>query len=202
MMATVDSEKGAAVVAAGSLTLVLPDVDIWVRAFSRHHPDPLVVHAFGVVVAERRVVLAGAVAQQVLARLRDDAAAARMEALLDAFPLVRAVAADHRRAAALMRMRPAAGAPHAGVPGAAAALLWAQAERVGGVGEVGVPCDLIFWHILVFCCLSNRARSRSGPPLICLERPSRLINGRGDGVEAKKDLKKRLPTQVDRQPPG
>ena len=126
-MATVDSEKGAAVVAAGSLTLVLPDVDIWVRAFSRHHPDPLVVHAFGVVVAERRVVLAGAVAQQVLARLRDDAAAARMEALLDAFPLVRAVAVDHRRAAALMRMRPAGGAP-----GAAAALLWAQAERVGG----------------------------------------------------------------------
>jgi hypothetical protein len=120
------------VVAAGSLTLVLPDVDIWVRAFSRHHPDPLVVHAFGVVVAERRVVLAGAVAQQVLARLRDDAAAARMETLLDAFPLVRAVAADHRRAAALMRLRPAAGAPHVGVPGAAAALLWAQAERVGG----------------------------------------------------------------------
>ncbi len=139
---------GAGEGAPGALTLVLPDVDIWLRAFSRHQPDPLVVHAFGRAVGERRVVLVGAVQQQVLARLRDEGAAARMAALLAAFPLLRAVGADHRRAAELMRR----GGP-GGAPGAGAALLWAQAERVRGVvwsrearwvawGRAGCPVSL------------------------------------------------------------
>ena len=62
----------------GPIELLLPDVDIWLRAYSRQDPDPLVVHAFSRHVLARGVILVGLVRQALLARTRDSRQFARL----------------------------------------------------------------------------------------------------------------------------
>ena len=110
-----------------ALALLLPDVDIWLRAYSRQDPDPLVVHAFSRHVLARTVLLVGLVRQALLARTRDSRQFARLEDALAGFPDLPVQPRDHRRAAVLVqRLRAAqlAVSPWQ-------ALLWAVAERIG-----------------------------------------------------------------------
>ncbi len=113
--------------AGGTLELLLPDVDIWLRAYSRQDPDPLVVHAFSRHVVARSVLLVGLMRQALLARTRDSRQFARLEDALAGFPDLPVQPRDHRRAALLIqRLRAAqlALSPWQ-------ALLWAIAERSG-----------------------------------------------------------------------
>ena len=106
--------------------LVLPDVDIWIKAFSRQGPDPLVVHAFARHVQDRRIYLIGLVRQALLARSRDARQFARLDEVLSGFPDLPVQARDHRRAAVLiqrLRAQQLALSPWQ-------ALLWAVAERL------------------------------------------------------------------------
>ena len=48
---------------------VIPDCDVWVRAFGRLDPDPRTVHAFRELVRARRVLTLGWIRQDLLARL-------------------------------------------------------------------------------------------------------------------------------------
>ena len=111
------------------LVPVLPDLDIWLKALSRQHPDPLGVHGFKQAVEARRVFLFGLVRQALLARVRDDRQFVRLERALSAFPDLPVLARDHVRAAAIIR----------GLRGKVAAvtpwqaLMWAVAERVPAV---------------------------------------------------------------------
>ena len=108
--------------------ILLPDVDIWLRAFSRQDPDPLVVHAFSRHVQMRAVVLVGLVRQSLLARTRDSRQFARLEDALAGFPDLPVLTRDHRRAALLVqRLR---GSQMTLSPWQA--LLWAIDERIGG----------------------------------------------------------------------
>lgn len=107
---------------------VLPDLDIWLKAFSRQDPDPLVVHGFKRGVERRQVFLLGLVRQALLARTRDDRQFARLTRVLSGFPDVTVLAADHVRAAALIqsqRRQRRTLSPWQ-------ALMWAVAERSGG----------------------------------------------------------------------
>jgi hypothetical protein len=111
---------------AATLELVLPDIDIWLKAFSRQGPDPMVVHAFRRQVQERRVLLVGMVRQALLARSRDARQFARLDEVLSGFPDLPVQARDHRRAAMLiqrLRSQQLALSPWQ-------ALLWAVAERL------------------------------------------------------------------------
>lgn len=111
---------------AGTLELLLPDVDIWLKAFSRQGPDPLVVHAFRRHVQERSILLVGLVRQALLARSRDARQLARLDEVLSGFPDLPVQARDHRRAAVLiqrLRAQQVALSPWQ-------ALLWAVAERL------------------------------------------------------------------------
>jgi len=107
---------------------LVPDVDIWVRAFSRNDPDPLVVHAFGNYVRNRQVFLVGWVRQGLLARVRDERGASRLAWVLGAWPDLPLLAADHERAASLQRSMRGRGTP---LP-SWTALMWATAERLQG----------------------------------------------------------------------
>lgn len=108
---------------------VLPDLDIWLKAFSRQHPDPLVVHGFKRGVEHRQVFLLGLVRQALLARTSDTRQFDRLTRVLSGFPDVTVLAGDHLRAAqliqALRRQRRGLSPWQA--------LLWAVAERSGGV---------------------------------------------------------------------
>lgn len=107
---------------------VLPDLDIWLRAFSRQDPDPLVVHGFKRGVERRQVFLLGLVRQALLARTGDDRQFARLTRVLSGFPDVTVLASDHVRAAELiqsLRRQRRGLSPWQ-------ALLWAVAERSGG----------------------------------------------------------------------
>ena len=106
---------------------VLPDFDIWIRAFGRLDPDPRVVHAFREAVRARRVLSVGWVRQGLLARLDDERQATRLEWILSGYPEVIVSPDDHVRAAELMRRLRRAGVTLAGP----AALLWTIAERIG-----------------------------------------------------------------------
>ncbi|GEM_PF-4622712 len=111
-----------------SIDILLPDVDVWMRAFSRQHPDPLVVHAFSRRVQARSVVLVGLVRQALLARTHDNRQFARLEEALAGFPDLPVQSRDHRRAAVLVqRLR----ASHMALS-PWQALLWAIAERIRG----------------------------------------------------------------------
>jgi hypothetical protein len=108
---------------------VLPDLDIWLKAFSRQHPDPLVVHGFKGGVERRQVFLFGLVRQALLARTSDNRQFDRLVRVLSGFPDVTVLPDDHLRAAALiqsLRRQRRTLSPWQ-------ALLWAVAERSGGV---------------------------------------------------------------------
>jgi hypothetical protein len=104
--------------------LILPDSDIWIRAFSRTDPDPGVVHAIGQLLPRRRLLLAGPVCQEVLARTRNDRQMARLAWILAAFPTL-GIAADDYLAAADLAVR----LPQR--PSHQQALLWTVAQRHG-----------------------------------------------------------------------
>jgi len=108
---------------------ILPDADIWLRAFSRSDPDPLVVHSFARHVRDRRIFLIGWVRQALLARVRDERQFTRLAWVLSAFPDLPLLPQDHERAAQTtrrMREIQVAASPWT-------ALVWAVAERLDGV---------------------------------------------------------------------
>lgn len=122
------SQPSASGAPGAGLVPILPDLDVWLRAFSRQAPEPLIVHAFARHIADRRVLLLGWVRQGLLARAADERQLARLAWLLGGFGDLRVQPADHDRAAQLvraMRGREIALAPWP-------ALLWAVAERIGG----------------------------------------------------------------------
>jgi hypothetical protein len=110
------------------LGILLPDADVWLRAFSRHDPDPLVVHRFAREAKARRIVLVGWVRQTLLARSRDDRQFSRLAWILSAWPDLNVCAADHEAAATTTRRLRGMGVPVAPWQ----ALLWAAANRLGG----------------------------------------------------------------------
>ncbi len=107
---------------------ILPDHDIWVKAFSRQAPDPMIVHAFARHLGDRRLFLLGWVRQSLLARVRDERQFSRLSWLLSAFPDLRVLPVDHQRAAMLVRQMRGREVALAAWP----ALLWAVSERVRG----------------------------------------------------------------------
>ena len=108
---------------------VLPDADIWWKAFSRQDPDPAVVHAFAVAVRARRVFLIGWVRQALLARVREERQFARLTWVLSAFPDLPLLPRDHERAASITRRMRELQVPVS----AWSTLVWAVAERLDGV---------------------------------------------------------------------
>ena len=111
-----------------ALEAVLPDVDIWFKAFSRQDPDPLVVHGFAQRVRTRQVFLLGLVRQALLARTRDPRQGVRLNHVLAAFPDLPMLARDHTRAAGIIqRLRPTGL-----VVSPWQAVMWAIAERLQG----------------------------------------------------------------------
>ena len=106
---------------------VVPDLDVWMRAFTRLDPDPRAVHAFRELVRARRVLLVGWIRQELLSRLDDERQAARLAWMLSGFPEVVLRPDDHLRAAEQVRRARRSGA----VLPARAALLWAVAARIG-----------------------------------------------------------------------
>ncbi len=111
-----------------ALELILPDVDIWLKAFSRQDPDPLVVHGFAQRVRGRQVYLLGLVRQALLARTRDPRQGVRLNHVLSAFPDLPMLGRDHTRAAAIIQRLRATGQ----VASPWQALMWAIAERLQG----------------------------------------------------------------------
>lgn len=108
--------------------IVIPELDVLLRAFSRHDPEPGVVALSGELIAERRLFLVGWVRQGLLTRCRDERQFARLLAAVAPFPDIPIQPADHVAAAALTREldeRSISIQP-------AQALLWAMAERIGG----------------------------------------------------------------------
>jgi len=119
---------------------ILPELDIWLKAFSRRTPDPRIVHAFTRHVTDRRILTLGWIRQGLLARAADERQFERLEWLMSAYPEVQVLTADHVRAARqtrLLRESAVALTPWQ-------ALLWAVAERVGGA----IWCEDRRWQVL------------------------------------------------------
>ena len=108
---------------------VIPDLDVWVRAFGRLDPDPGAVHAFRELVRARRVLTLGWIRQDLLARLDDERQVTRLAWILSGYPEIVVRTADHLAAAELVRRMRRSGLI---LPGRAA-LLWAVALRLGAV---------------------------------------------------------------------
>ncbi len=106
---------------------VIPDLDVWVRAFGRLDPDPRTVHAFRELVRTRRVLTLGWIRQDLLARLDDERQATRLGWILSGYPEVLLRPEDHGGAAELSRRMRRSGLVLSG----RAALLWAVAGRIG-----------------------------------------------------------------------
>lgn len=106
---------------------ILPDQDVWIRAFGRLDPDPRVVHAFREFVRVRRVLTVGWIRQGLLARLDDERQATRLGWILSGYPEVVLCPDDHLHAAELMRRLRRVAVTLTGP----AALLWTVAERTG-----------------------------------------------------------------------
>lgn len=107
---------------------IIPDLDIWIGALSRQQPDPLVVHAMGELLGQRRLHLLGWLRQGLLARAADERAFTRLAQILTAFPLLPVLAEDHLEAARRTRALRAQGLHLS----AWQALVWTVAERIGG----------------------------------------------------------------------
>ncbi len=82
-------------------SMVLPDLDIWLYAFSRHQSDPQVVAGFSALVRQRRICSIAPIRQGLLTRCRDLGQHARLNTILTAFGDLRLDPADHVRAAEL-----------------------------------------------------------------------------------------------------
>ncbi len=106
---------------------VIPDLDVWVRAFGRRDPDPRVVHAFRELVRAKRVLTLGWIRQDLLASLDDERQATRLSWVLSGYPEVILRTDDHLAAAGQVRRMRGVGLR---LPGRAA-LLWAVAGRIG-----------------------------------------------------------------------
>ena len=106
---------------------VIPDGDVWVRAFGRLDPDPRVVHAFRELARARRVLTLGWIRQDLLARLDDERQATRLAWILSGYPEVVLRPADHAAAAGLVRRLRQEGLILSG----RAAVLWTVASRIG-----------------------------------------------------------------------
>jgi predicted nucleic acid-binding protein len=106
---------------------VIPDVEIWIRAFSRRHPEPRIVHRLGQLITRRSVLMPGQIRQGVLARARDARHFTRLQEVLGAFPDVGASEADHVEAGRLMQRLLSVRVPIT----AAQAALWTVAARHG-----------------------------------------------------------------------
>jgi hypothetical protein len=106
--------------------LLLPDLDIWIRAYSRTGADPLVAAAFADAVRARRVALFGPLRQTLLMRARDARQSDRLRWTLGGFPTPVVGAADHEAAAE----RALALAGHGVVVSAWQALAWTVADRL------------------------------------------------------------------------
>jgi len=106
---------------------VIPDSDVWVRAFGRLDPDPRTVHAFSELVRARRVLTIGGIRQELLARLDDERQATRLAWILSGYPEIVLRPEDHLGAAELVRRMRRSGLT---LPGRAA-LMWSVAQRIG-----------------------------------------------------------------------
>ena len=107
--------------------IVLPELDVLVKGFSRTNPDPAVVSHIDQLIQDRRLFLVGWVRQGLLSRARDDRQFQRLMAALSPFPDLPITPPDHVAASALGRDL----ANHAITIQPAQALLWIMAERSG-----------------------------------------------------------------------
>lgn len=126
--------------------LVIPDVDIWHRAFSRLEPDPQVVHEFATLARKRQIILLGWVRQTLLSRVRDERQYTRLVWVLGGWPDQPLRSRDHEQAADLGRRLRAVQTSIQPWN----ALVWVVANRVGaqvwsldrswhGLGHHGCP---------------------------------------------------------------
>jgi len=109
------------------MTPILPDLDLWVKAFNRSAPDPLIVHEFATLVRGRRIFLMGWIRQGLLTRARDRRQQDRLAWILSGFPDVPVMALDHLAAARLVSDHRARQ-----VIDPWRALMWSVARRIGG----------------------------------------------------------------------
>ncbi len=107
------------------LGMVLPDLDVWLHAFSRHQSDPQVVAGFTALVRQRRICSIAPIRQGLLSRCRDLDQFHRLTRILTAFGDLRLDPADHVHAADLAITQRAQGRS---LP-AWHALLWAVCLR-------------------------------------------------------------------------
>jgi hypothetical protein len=119
---------------------ILPELDIWLKAFSRRAPDPRIVHAFTRHVTDRRILTLGWIRQGLLARAADERQFVRLEWLISAYPEVQVLTTDHVQAARRTRSLRESGIALAPWQ----ALLWTVAERIGGV----IWCEDHRWQLL------------------------------------------------------
>lgn len=117
--------------AHGQFRAVFPDVDIWMKAFSRHKPDPLVVHAFKLAVERRQVFMLGLVRQALLARTSNERQLSRLSRVLGGFPDVPIQPSDHVAAARRIQEQRTLGQTLSPWQ----ALFWSVAERA----------DVVIW---------------------------------------------------------
>lgn len=110
-----------------SAPLVIPELDVVLRAFARHDPDPRSVRRMAELIQDRRLILVGWVRQGALARTADDRQFQRLLRALSGFPDLPIRSGDHVAAAALVRRLRARGASIR----PAQSLLWTMAERIG-----------------------------------------------------------------------
>jgi hypothetical protein len=108
---------------------VLPDVDIWIKAFSRQVPDPLVVHAFKRAVERRQIFMVGLVRQALLARTTNDRQLLRLSQVLGGFPDLPISSVDHVEAARRIQGQRSQRL----VLSPWQAVLWSLAERTGAL---------------------------------------------------------------------
>lgn len=108
---------------------IVPDLDIWFRALTRHDPDPVVVHRLASLIEARRIFLTGPIRQALLSAARDERAFTRLARALVPFADLR-IDADLRQDAARLALRCRGDGRR---PTARACLLWAAAARAGGL---------------------------------------------------------------------
>jgi hypothetical protein len=109
--------------------IVLPEIDVLLRAFSRQDPDPAAVATADKLIEDRRLYMIGWVRQGLLTRVKDERQFQRLLSALAPFPDIPITPADHVMAASHTREMSERGINL--LP--AQALMWAMAERCGGL---------------------------------------------------------------------
>jgi hypothetical protein len=107
--------------------VVVPEVDVWLAAFSRQRPDPGVVRRVGQLIEERRVFLSGPIRQALMVQVRSGRDYHRLLTALAPFPDLPTASVDYVTAADLTRKLATMGVLIA----PSQALLWVQCERLG-----------------------------------------------------------------------